>query len=255
MLIPKSSRAPTSVARNSIPGSDHMGFMVDKVTLRRAFSYDFCSPCQFAFHQLLHIHLSSYHWHCTILIPTLQNKNLQRDLIPNQFNPPIILTTHLPKIHLNFNIQSSRSSKLVFSPWNFGTHYSSTILGTRWRWVVSFTLQTLYPRGNSPRYPLDRRMGGHQSRSGSCGKKETLALPGNEPPPSSVAQSLYRLPYPGSYYYSVASCCAVYSKLALILTYLRLSYFALLPTGDEHKLRRSSLFNILNRPVTSYFLA
>jgi len=25
-------------------------------------------------------------------------------------------------------------------------------LGTRWRWMVSFTLRPLYPRGKSPRY-------------------------------------------------------------------------------------------------------
>jgi hypothetical protein len=38
--------------------------------------------------------------------------------------------------------------------------YSSTILdlGTRWRWVVSFTSRSLYHRGNSPWYPLDRRL-------------------------------------------------------------------------------------------------
>jgi len=33
-------------------------------------------------------------------------------------------------------------------------------LGTRWRWVVSFTPQPLYPQGKSPWYPLDRRLGG-----------------------------------------------------------------------------------------------
>jgi hypothetical protein len=33
-------------------------------------------------------------------------------------------------------------------------------LGTRWRWVVSFM-----PRPLHPRYPLDRRLGGPQSRS------------------------------------------------------------------------------------------
>jgi hypothetical protein len=39
--------------------------------------------------------------------------------------------------------------------------YSSTILdlGTRWRWVIRFTLRQLYPRKNRPRYPLDRRLG------------------------------------------------------------------------------------------------
>jgi hypothetical protein len=32
-------------------------------------------------------------------------------------------------------------------------------LGTRWRWVVSFTPLPLYPQGKSPWYPLDRRLG------------------------------------------------------------------------------------------------
>jgi len=36
-------------------------------------------------------------------------------------------------------------------------------LGTRWSWVVSFTPRQLYPEGRSPRYPLDRRLGGLQS--------------------------------------------------------------------------------------------
>jgi hypothetical protein len=37
-------------------------------------------------------------------------------------------------------------------------------LGVRWRWVVSFTLRRLYPR-----YTLDSRLGGPQSRSASGG--------------------------------------------------------------------------------------
>jgi len=32
-------------------------------------------------------------------------------------------------------------------------------LSTRWRRVVSFTPQQLYPQGKSPRYSLDRRWG------------------------------------------------------------------------------------------------
>jgi hypothetical protein len=46
--------------------------------------------------------------------------------------------------------------------------YSYIILDlcTRWRWVVAFTLLPLYPRREIPRYPLDRRLGGSQSRSG-----------------------------------------------------------------------------------------
>jgi hypothetical protein len=56
-------------------------------------------------------------------------------------------------------------------------------LGTRRRWVVSFTPRLLYPQGNSPRYPLDRRLGGPQSRSGRGGEeKNSQPLPGLEPP-------------------------------------------------------------------------
>jgi hypothetical protein len=39
-------------------------------------------------------------------------------------------------------------------------------LGTRWRWVVSFTTRPLYPQGKSPWYPFNGRLGGPQSRSG-----------------------------------------------------------------------------------------
>jgi len=35
--------------------------------------------------------------------------------------------------------------------------------GTRWRWVVSFMPRLLYPRNKSPRYPLDRGLGGPQN--------------------------------------------------------------------------------------------
>jgi hypothetical protein len=36
--------------------------------------------------------------------------------------------------------------------------------------VVSFTTRPLYAKGKSPRYPLDRRLGGPQSLSGRGGK-------------------------------------------------------------------------------------
>jgi hypothetical protein len=47
-----------------------------------------------------------------------------------------------------------------------GTATSILDVGTRWMWRVSFTSQPLYLQGNNPRYPLDRRLGGPQSRSG-----------------------------------------------------------------------------------------
>jgi hypothetical protein len=47
-------------------------------------------------------------------------------------------------------------------------------LCTSWRWVVSFTSRSQYPRRKSPRYPLDRRLDGHQNRSGRRGKEKNL---------------------------------------------------------------------------------
>jgi hypothetical protein len=40
--------------------------------------------------------------------------------------------------------------------------------------VVSFTPRLLYPRGKSIRYPLDKRLGGPQSRSGRHGAEKSL---------------------------------------------------------------------------------
>jgi hypothetical protein len=52
-----------------------------------------------------------------------------------------------------------------------------------------------FPREKSPRYPLDRRLGGPQSRCGSCEEK-TVVLPEIEP--GLPSPSLYQLSYPGS---------------------------------------------------------
>jgi len=46
---------------------------------------------------------------------------------------------------------------------------------------VSFTLLFLYPQGKNPWYPLDRRLGGPYSRSGSGGgEKSSQPLEGIE---------------------------------------------------------------------------
>jgi hypothetical protein len=53
--------------------------------------------------------------------------------------------------------------------WSSGGMAPSILdLGTRWRWVVCFTPRPLYPRGNRPRHPSDRRMDGPQKRSQRC---------------------------------------------------------------------------------------
>jgi hypothetical protein len=55
-------------------------------------------------------------------------------------------------------------------------------LGTRWRWVVSFTARPLYFRGKSPWYPLNWTLGGPQSRFGrGGGEKNSQPPPGIEP--------------------------------------------------------------------------
>jgi hypothetical protein len=54
---------------------------------------------------------------------------------------------------------------------------------TRWKWVVSFMPRPLYPQEKSPWYPLDRRLGGPQSRSEHGGEeKNSQPLPRLEPP-------------------------------------------------------------------------
>jgi hypothetical protein len=54
-------------------------------------------------------------------------------------------------------------------------------LGTRWRWVVSFTPRPLCPQKKSPSYPLEW-VGGPQSRSGSGDEeKNSQPLPELEP--------------------------------------------------------------------------
>jgi hypothetical protein len=69
------------------------------------------------------------------------------------------------------------------------------ILNLGWRRVESFMLRPFYPQGKSPRYPLDTRLCGPQSRSGWWGQeKEFLPLTRNEfTVVQPVAQLLYRL--------------------------------------------------------------
>jgi hypothetical protein len=61
----------------------------------------------------------------------------------------------------------------VLGEWMYSSRQS-----WRWRWVVIFTPQSLHSQGKSPWYPLDRRLGGSQSRSGhSGGEREKFPAP------------------------------------------------------------------------------
>jgi hypothetical protein len=57
---------------------------------------------------------------------------------------------------------------------------------------------SLYPRGESFRYPFDKRLGGLLNRSGHYGEKKNLGSAGNRTPVvEPVILSLHRLRYPG----------------------------------------------------------
>jgi len=65
-------------------------------------------------------------------------------------------------------------------------------IGDRWRWVVSFTPQPLYPWGTDPRYPLNRRLSGPHSRSGHG--EEKTSQPRRKSNPNCPARSLVAIP-------------------------------------------------------------
>jgi hypothetical protein len=64
-------------------------------------------------------------------------------------------------------------------------------LGTRWRRVVSFTRRAILP----PQFPLNRQLGGPQSRSG-CGGKEKNSRLCRESNPDRLTRSLMTTPAP-----------------------------------------------------------
>jgi hypothetical protein len=64
--------------------------------------------------------------------------------------------------------------------------YSSIflVIGTRWKWIVSFTPLLPYYRRKIRWYSLDKRLVGPQSRSGRCGEEKNLAFQRNETGPT-----------------------------------------------------------------------
>jgi hypothetical protein len=54
--------------------------------------------------------------------------------------------------------------------WRYGSTFLD--LGARWRCMISFTPRSFYSRRNSLPYPMDRRLGGPQGRSGHCRKEK-----------------------------------------------------------------------------------
>jgi hypothetical protein len=73
--------------------------------------------------------------------------------------------------------------------------------GTRWRWVVSFTPRPLYSQGKTPWYPLYRKLGMPQRRSGRGEEEKNsqplprLELPIIQPVAQRYTTELSRLQY------------------------------------------------------------
>jgi hypothetical protein len=131
--------------------------------------------------------------------------------------------------------------------------------------VVSFTPRPLYPRGKSPRYPLDRRLGGPQSRSGRGGeKKHSRPLPELEPPIIQPVAQRYTTDLPWLRPTSLRPILILSSNRQLgissslfpssfptnILCAFLLESANVIIFGGEQKLS-SSLCNFLHSPVTS----
>jgi hypothetical protein len=85
------------------------------------------------------------------------------------------LPLHLIKYHTTKPNSLLNKHHIVKIYWGSGSTAPRILnLGTRWRQMVSFTPLLHYNRDKSPRYPLDRRLGGTQSRSGRGGEQKKL---------------------------------------------------------------------------------
>jgi len=111
--------------------------------------------------------------------------------------------------------------------WGSGGIAPRILWGTRWRWVVSFTSQPLYLQRKSPWYPLDRRLGGPQSRSGHSGEEKIY------PDHPTRSPALYHGTTP-----------ATYLLRAVTFEVLHFSSYALSPT-----LLPATVWNIFGSPV------
>jgi hypothetical protein len=85
-------------------------------------------------------------------------------------------------------------------------------LGVSWRWVVGFTPRPLYLPGKNPRYPLVRRLGIPQSRSGRIGEEKILDSTGTRTPTSRSCS-----PYP----------VAIPTELSQLLFIVHITYLLL----------------------------
>jgi hypothetical protein len=141
--------------------------------------YSCCCCCCCYYYYYYHHHHQYQHYY-------LVYKNAWTVTFPLQFArmfPVMNLCSDIPSqntrwgvflallLSLNCNNTALTKHHAMKAYWIGGIATRILELGTRLRWIVSFTFRSLYPQGKSPCYPLDRRLRGPQSRSASGGEE------------------------------------------------------------------------------------
>jgi hypothetical protein len=91
-----------------------------------------------------------------------------------------------------------------------------------------------------PRYPLDRRLGGNQSRSAWRGAEKNFPLPGKETGQSSPYSSLYRLSYP------VSLCYIIQIVILKSSTFCDMTQYSPFKVNQHVSPKRRSTLNVLH---------
>jgi hypothetical protein len=109
-------------------------------------------------------------------------------------------------------------------------------LGNRWMRLVSFTPRPPYSQGKSPQYPLDRWLGGPQSRSGRGNEEKEIPFP----PLSGIE--------PGR---STRSLVTTVTELRQFPK--KWKYIHIVETANSTELHMKRVFNVLNNFVNSFY--
>jgi hypothetical protein len=126
-------------------------------------------------------------------------------------------------------------------------------LGTKWKWVVSFTPRPFYPQGKSPKYALDRRLGGPQRRSGRGGEeKNSQPLPGLVPPIIQPVAQRYTIDN------FLPSFLNIHSNIILPCTHTSSEWSLSFKLSENNSIMRATfpiklILWILMNIITSYF--
>jgi hypothetical protein len=134
-------------------------------------------------------------WPVHILVPTLFRRSYNCAFGSlNIHQTALILhrrtVIYLIKVKVKFSLCLTKHHAMKTYRGSRGIAALILDIGTRWRWVGSFTPWPLYPQRKSSRYSLDRRLGGFQSRFGRGGEKKN-----SQPPPGVwTPQILFKRP-------------------------------------------------------------